>query len=155
MNAAAVNGTWVLLQNCELGLGLMNDMEVKALIMESRLYATTVLLHGNAPKARMRVKTHMGAASRSSSQYLRWLVIDCMPGSPRKDEGRDGSGLPPLYYGPSEQRVSARASTNVHQGNEQQWSGVQQLRKLYVTVSRLYRQKGFILRSTSKLQEGQ
>lgn len=27
MNAAAVNGTWVLLQNCELGLGLMNDME--------------------------------------------------------------------------------------------------------------------------------
>lgn len=28
MNAAAVNGTWVLLQNCELGLGLMNEMEV-------------------------------------------------------------------------------------------------------------------------------
>ncbi|CAM9529602.1 unnamed protein product, partial [Ectocarpus fasciculatus] len=27
MNAAAVNGTWVLLQNCELGLGLMNEME--------------------------------------------------------------------------------------------------------------------------------
>lgn len=29
MNAAAVNGTWVLLQNCELGLGLMNEMEVR------------------------------------------------------------------------------------------------------------------------------
>ena len=27
INAAVVNGTWVLLQNCELGLGLMNDME--------------------------------------------------------------------------------------------------------------------------------
>ena len=27
INAGAVNGTWVLLQNCELGLGLMNDME--------------------------------------------------------------------------------------------------------------------------------
>jgi len=27
MNAAAANGTWVLLQNCELGLGLMNEME--------------------------------------------------------------------------------------------------------------------------------
>jgi dynein heavy chain len=27
MNAAAINGTWVLLQNCELGLGLMNVME--------------------------------------------------------------------------------------------------------------------------------
>jgi len=27
INAAAVNGTWVLLQNCELGLGLMNEME--------------------------------------------------------------------------------------------------------------------------------
>ena len=30
MNAAVVNGTWVLLQNCELGLGLMNEMEVSA-----------------------------------------------------------------------------------------------------------------------------
>ncbi len=29
MNAAAVNGTWVLLQNCELGLGLMNEMEAR------------------------------------------------------------------------------------------------------------------------------
>lgn len=27
INAGVVNGTWVLLQNCELGLGLMNDME--------------------------------------------------------------------------------------------------------------------------------
>eukprot|EP01029_Cantina_marsupialis_P005375 TRINITY_DN157_c1_g2_i1.p1 TRINITY_DN157_c1_g2~~TRINITY_DN157_c1_g2_i1.p1 ORF type:complete len:3733 (+),score=1529.44 TRINITY_DN157_c1_g2_i1:1436-11200(+) len=27
INAAAVNGTWVLLQNCELGLGLMQQME--------------------------------------------------------------------------------------------------------------------------------
>jgi dynein heavy chain len=27
INAAVVNGTWVLLQNCELGLGLMNEME--------------------------------------------------------------------------------------------------------------------------------
>ena len=27
INAAAVNGTWVLLQNCELGLGLMEQME--------------------------------------------------------------------------------------------------------------------------------
>ena len=27
INAGAVNGTWVLLQNCKLGLGLMNDME--------------------------------------------------------------------------------------------------------------------------------
>jgi len=27
MNAAAVNGTWVLLQNCELGLDLMDEME--------------------------------------------------------------------------------------------------------------------------------
>ncbi|CAN0149606.1 unnamed protein product [Ectocarpus sp. 6 AP-2014] len=30
MNAAAVNGTWVLLQNCELGLGLMNEMEASS-----------------------------------------------------------------------------------------------------------------------------
>jgi hypothetical protein len=28
INAGAVNGTWVLIQNCELGLGLMNDMEL-------------------------------------------------------------------------------------------------------------------------------
>jgi len=27
INAGAINGTWVLLQNCELGLGLMNDLE--------------------------------------------------------------------------------------------------------------------------------
>ena len=27
INAGVVNGTWVLLQNCELGLGLMNEME--------------------------------------------------------------------------------------------------------------------------------
>eukprot|EP00985_Skeletonema_marinoi_P019833 scaffold11509_cov105-Skeletonema_marinoi.AAC.1 len=27
INAGIVNGTWVLLQNCELGLGLMNEME--------------------------------------------------------------------------------------------------------------------------------
>ena len=27
INAGVVSGTWVLLQNCELGLGLMNDME--------------------------------------------------------------------------------------------------------------------------------
>jgi dynein heavy chain len=27
INAATVNGTWVLLQNCELGLGLMNELE--------------------------------------------------------------------------------------------------------------------------------
>jgi len=27
INAGCVNGTWVLLQNCELGLGLMNEME--------------------------------------------------------------------------------------------------------------------------------
>jgi len=27
INSGVVNGTWVLLQNCELGLGLMNDME--------------------------------------------------------------------------------------------------------------------------------
>lgn len=27
INAGAVNGTWVLLQNCELGLGLMNELE--------------------------------------------------------------------------------------------------------------------------------
>ena len=27
INAGVVNGTWVLLQNCELGLGLMNDLE--------------------------------------------------------------------------------------------------------------------------------
>lgn len=27
MNAAAVNGTWVLLQNCELGIPLMVQME--------------------------------------------------------------------------------------------------------------------------------
>lgn len=27
INAGVINGTWVLLQNCELGLGLMNDME--------------------------------------------------------------------------------------------------------------------------------
>jgi dynein heavy chain len=27
INAGVVNGSWVLLQNCELGLGLMNDME--------------------------------------------------------------------------------------------------------------------------------
>lgn len=31
MNGAAVNGTWVLLQNCELGLGLMNEMEVSTI----------------------------------------------------------------------------------------------------------------------------
>lgn len=33
MNAAAVNGTWVLLQNCELGLGLMNEMEASGRII--------------------------------------------------------------------------------------------------------------------------
>jgi len=27
INAGVINGSWVLLQNCELGLGLMNDME--------------------------------------------------------------------------------------------------------------------------------
>lgn len=34
MNAAAVNGTWVLLQNCELGLGLMNEMEASRRAVE-------------------------------------------------------------------------------------------------------------------------
>lgn len=33
MNAAAVNGTWVLLQNCELGLGLMNEMEASVWVL--------------------------------------------------------------------------------------------------------------------------
>ena len=33
MNAAALNGTWVLLQNCELGLGLMNEMEASVLVL--------------------------------------------------------------------------------------------------------------------------
>lgn len=41
MNAAAVNGTWVLLQNCELGLGLMNEMEVKTVDGISQISATT------------------------------------------------------------------------------------------------------------------
>jgi len=48
MNAAAANGTWVLLQNCELGLGLMDMMEdLMAKLMESvdpgfRLFITAL-----------------------------------------------------------------------------------------------------------------
>jgi len=48
MNAAAANGTWVLLQNCELGLGLMDEMEdLLAKLMESidpgfRLFITAL-----------------------------------------------------------------------------------------------------------------
>ncbi len=48
INAAAVNGTWVLLQNCELGLPLMDQMEDVLLGMretvnpEFRLFITCV-----------------------------------------------------------------------------------------------------------------
>lgn len=44
MNAAAVNGTWVLLQNCELGLGLMNEMEASGCLFLRSFSSRTLRL---------------------------------------------------------------------------------------------------------------
>jgi hypothetical protein len=62
INAAAVNGTWVLLQNCELGLPLMDQMEDVLLGMretvnaEFRLFITC-LPHYKFPLALLQMCT--------------------------------------------------------------------------------------------------
>jgi len=62
MSSAATNGTWVLLQNCELGLGLMNEMEglladmMESVVPEFRLFITA-LPHPKFPLGLLQMST--------------------------------------------------------------------------------------------------
>jgi len=61
IRAASHNGTWVLLQNCELGLGLMDEMEdmLKAMqaVHESFRLFITALPHPKFPLGLLQMST--------------------------------------------------------------------------------------------------